>query len=85
MQLVSEARIKKPSGRPMWVRRSKDNHYLDCEAMAYAAGYLLNVQRIPEGTKARIVQDVAPPLAAAAPKPADDWFNIGSGRNWMDR
>lgn len=85
MQLVSEARVKKPSGRPLWVRRSKDNHYLDCEAMAYAAGYLLNVQRIPEGTKARIAREPAPPPAAAPTKPADDWFNLGSGRNWMDR
>lgn len=85
MQLVSEARVKKPSGRPLWVRRSKDNHYLDCEAMAYAAGYLLNVQRIPEGTKALIARDPAPQPSAAPTKPADDWFNLGSGRNWMDR
>jgi hypothetical protein len=29
------------------VQRSRDNHYLDCEAMQAACGYLLNVQRIP--------------------------------------
>ena len=46
MQLVSEARLKKPSGRAEWVQKTRDNHALDCEAMAYAAGYLLNVQRI---------------------------------------
>jgi phage terminase large subunit GpA-like protein len=46
-QLVSEARLKKPTGAVEWVQRSRDNHFLDCEAMQAAAGYLLNVQRIP--------------------------------------
>jgi phage terminase large subunit GpA-like protein len=46
IQLVSEARIKTKAGRPQWVQRSRDNHYLDAEAMAYAAGYILNVHRI---------------------------------------
>jgi phage terminase large subunit GpA-like protein len=46
-QLVSEARLKQPSGRVEWVQRSRDNHFFDCEAMQAAAGYLLNVQRIP--------------------------------------
>lgn len=49
-QLVSETRIRKPSGRATWVQRSRSNHYFDCEAMAYAAGRLLNVQRIPEAS-----------------------------------
>jgi phage terminase large subunit GpA-like protein len=46
-QLVSEARLKKPTGAVEWVQRSRDNHYFDCEAMLAACGYLLNVQRIP--------------------------------------
>ena len=46
-QLVSEARLKKPTGQVEWVQRSRDNHFFDCEAMQAAAGYLLNVQRIP--------------------------------------
>ena len=29
-QLVSEARVRKPSGRATWVRRSRNNHFLDC-------------------------------------------------------
>lgn len=45
-QIVSEARLKGPSGKPVWVRRSRDNHFLDCEALAAAAGYFLNVHRI---------------------------------------
>ncbi len=46
-QLVSEARLKQQSGKVEWVQRSRDNHFFDCEAMQAAAGYLLNVQRIP--------------------------------------
>ena len=46
-QIVSEARMKLPTGKVEWVQRSRDNHFLDCEAMQAAAGYLLNVQRIP--------------------------------------
>lgn len=45
-QIVSEARIRAPSGKPTWQRRSRENHYLDCEALAAAAGYFLNVQHI---------------------------------------
>jgi phage terminase large subunit GpA-like protein len=51
-QLVSEARMKLPTGRAEWVQRSKDNHFLDVEAQLAAAGYLLNVQRIPLQNKA---------------------------------
>lgn len=47
-QLVSEARIKKPGGKPSWVKRSPENHYFDCEAMNAAAAYYLGVQRLRE-------------------------------------
>lgn len=46
-QLVSEARLV-IDGKPTWVRRQRDNHYLDCEALAAAGGYSLNVHRIPD-------------------------------------
>lgn len=59
MQIVSEAPVKKPSGRIQWVPRSKQNHYLDCESMQAAAGHFLNVQRIPAQ------EDNAPPPPAA--------------------
>lgn len=36
-QVVAEARSAKPSGQIVWVRVRKDNHYLDCEALAYLA------------------------------------------------
>lgn len=44
--MVSEARIKKPGGAPVWVRRSKENHFFDCEAMQAAAGWWLGAQRL---------------------------------------
>jgi phage terminase large subunit GpA-like protein len=47
-QIVSESRVVLDSGRIEWVRRNKENHYLDCEAMQGAASYMLNVQRIKE-------------------------------------
>lgn len=48
-QLVSEARVIKPSGRPTWVRRSRENHFLDCEALNAAAAHMLRVHTIPPG------------------------------------
>lgn len=44
-QIVAESRIKKPGGKAVWVARSKRNHYLDAEALAYAAAYMLGIQR----------------------------------------
>ncbi len=49
-QLTSEARVV-IEGKPHWVRRSRANHFLDCEALCAAIGYALNVQRIPEGVQ----------------------------------
>ena len=53
-QLVSEARIVKPSGRPTWVRRTSENHYFDCEALNAAAAHMLQVHTIlPGATRPR--------------------------------
>jgi phage terminase large subunit GpA-like protein len=68
-QIVAEARVRKPSGRPQWVQRARENHYLDCEAMQAAASHLLNVHLIrgPD-------PDEPPPshasLSSEPPKPA---------------
>ena len=80
-QLVSEVRVvDHNSGKPTWVPRSRQNHFLDCEALCAAAAYTLNVQRIPEGVVregSTAEADGAPvevppssnppPVAAAAP------------------
>jgi phage terminase large subunit GpA-like protein len=48
-QVVSEARVRLASGRVKWVKRSRQNHYLDCESMNAAGAHLLNVARIQRG------------------------------------
>lgn len=44
-QIVAEERMSKPSGAVVWIRRARDNHYLDCEALAYLA------RRIVQGVR----------------------------------
>lgn len=48
-QIVSEARAKKPGGGHQWISRTRDNHFLDAEALAYAGAFMMGVQRIPDG------------------------------------
>jgi len=72
-QLTSEARIV-VQGKPVWVKRSRNNHFLDCEALCAAIGYTLNVQRIPEGVERKLsieaaVPDGHDPSMVAAPEP----------------
>ncbi len=45
-QIVSEELVLKASGRSTWVRKSRNNHYLDCEVNATAAAYSLNVHKL---------------------------------------
>ena len=51
-QVLSEVRVIHPGKpKPEWVPIRRDNHYLDCEAIAAAMGYTINVQSIPEGVR----------------------------------
>jgi len=59
-QLTSEARVV-VEGKPVWVKRSRNNHFLDCEALCAAIGYTLNVQRIPEGIERKTSIEAAVP------------------------
>jgi phage terminase large subunit GpA-like protein len=62
-QLLSEVRLVEPGKtKPVWKQVKRANHYLDCEALAAAAGYAMNVQRIPEGIER---DGVAPPTMGA--------------------
>lgn len=45
-QIVSEARITAPNNTFKWVARSKNNHFLDCEALQAVAGTLLGVVKL---------------------------------------
>jgi phage terminase large subunit GpA-like protein len=70
-QLVAEARVMTPSGKPQWVQRSRENHYLDAEAMAAAAGYMLNVQHLRGGATSspHATAQGAEPVVDAMPSP----------------
>lgn len=66
-QIVSESRVVLDSGTVNWIRKSKANHLLDCEAMQGAASYLLNAQRLREGAAVTRVSK-AHPLPPAVPQ-----------------
>ena len=55
------------SGRVRWVEHSKENHFLDCEAMQAAAAHLLNAARIGAG-----VRRPTGPTLPVAPGPHED-------------
>lgn len=78
-QIVAEARVKKPTGQPEWIARSRENHYLDCEAMQAALAHMLNVHLLrpdgdppspPPAKPVRAAPRPAPPAKAAAAPPA---------------
>ena len=45
-QVVAESRVIKASGRIVWVKNYKDNHYLDCEQLSFAAANSLQVHTL---------------------------------------
>lgn len=61
--MISEAR-ELVNGKPVWKTVSRQNHYWDTEALCAVAGYLLNVQRIPEGAMRDWDPDAPEPLPA---------------------
>lgn len=80
-QIVAEARVKKPNGQPEWVARSRENHFLDCEAMQAAVGHMLNVhlyrpsedEQSPPRPKTTADQKLKPRAAASAlPNPTPE-------------
>ncbi|MCB1329215.1 MAG: phage terminase large subunit family protein [Maritimibacter sp.] len=78
-QLLSEVRLVEPGkSKPVWKQVKRANHLLDCEALAAAAGFSLNVQRLPDGAERN---DVVParadtpqerPQSVAQVEPAPD-------------
>lgn len=78
-QIVSEARIRKPNGQPVWQRINRNNHYLDCEALQEAVGFSLNAHLIaadetgavpkPQRSTVPVVRASASP-SAGRPRPA---------------
>lgn len=81
-QLVAEVRVVTDSGKPQWVVKSTNNHFLDCEAMNAAAAYMLNVHHIRPGTTRRRMEEgeagpamVVPETPAAAVAAKDPRFS----------
>jgi phage terminase large subunit GpA-like protein len=66
-QVVSEARVRLASGRVKWVRRSRHNHFLDCESMNAAGAHLLNVARITPAMTAQPLK-TPPPQRQSQPE-----------------
>ena len=73
-QVVAETRVMS-DGKPKWLAIARDNHYLDCEAMAAAAAYLLNAQYLAGGEEENQANDSIDSVEIASiddggPKPA---------------
>jgi phage terminase large subunit GpA-like protein len=95
LQIVSEARVKKPSGRVQWVQRSRENHFLDCESMMAALASSMNLFKLTASHRRPAVPAVkkqqdplpdddkaeneTPPPAVQARKPQP------RGRGWLNR
>ena len=80
-QITSEARIRLPSGRVQWRQTSRENHYLDCEAMQAAAGHLLNVarKRTAPAPSPQPVGPVEETVEGGLPvPPSDGWLKGGA-------
>jgi phage terminase large subunit GpA-like protein len=71
-QLLSEVRTVTVGEKPRWVPIRRDNHFLDCESLAAAAAYMLNVQRIPEGVRREGTEITTVSIAPSDPPPDDD-------------
>lgn len=69
--IVSEARVKKPSGGFQWVPRTRVNHFLDCEALAYAAAYRLGIYKLRDTDAPPAPADGARPEQPAPTAPAE--------------
>lgn len=75
-QIVSEARVRAPGGKVKWVQKSKENHFLDCEAMQGAAQLILNLSKLRDGPPAirrasREDQPASPPQSSTPSRPSN--------------
>ena len=89
-QIVSEARVRKPGGGHQWVQTTRDNHYLDCEALAYAAAYMLGIEHIrddarpaPRAAVASTATTAPPPAPQPPARRVRDSGWLGSTRNFL--
>lgn len=93
--LVSEARIRKPGGGVTWMRRSRHNHYLDAEALAYAAAKMIGLERLRDDTPppprtepaptTRVPTPVQPPPPPAPAPPSAEVERPFASASYDDR
>jgi phage terminase large subunit GpA-like protein len=69
-QIVSEARVKKPTGQPEWVARSRNNHFLDCEGMQAAIAHQLRVDLLRDEPVEPVAVKPDEPKRSRRPPPA---------------
>ena len=78
-QIISEARTISPSGQPVWVTLSRENHFLDCESMAAAAAFQLNAHRLSPNARRRgddeTVQIIVPDANGTPTEPVKERFS----------
>ena len=83
-QLVAEELIVKSSGRRIWVRRNRSNHYLDCEALALAAALTLQVHALPE-PRDPAGKPPPPPATPQRQSGQQSWMGPARGGSWFRR
>jgi hypothetical protein len=66
-QIISESKVRLPSGKTVWVEHSPKNHFLDAEALQAAAAHMLNTARIPPTAD---MMQRRPPFANSPPPKA---------------
>jgi phage terminase large subunit GpA-like protein len=80
-QLVAEQRVVKPSGRVVWIKVARDNHYLDCEALNATAAHSLSVYNLrvqPEEDEPQDEQEqpkVQPKRLQPIPRRRGNWVD----------
>lgn len=65
-QIVAESRIALPSGRVVWKRHDRENHYLDAEAYAAACAHMLQIHRVKAEEPVERAPQAAPAVTPAA-------------------
>lgn len=92
-QIVAETRMRAPGGKVKWAERSRENHFLDCEAMQGAAQMILNLTKLRDGPpqSRRAARDHQPaqpqpdpprrPQASQPQRPSSYWGS-GGGSIW---
>ena len=80
-QLVAEQRLVKASGRVTWIKTSRDNHFLDCEALNVAAAHILGVHTL----KAKTPDDKVTNKQIYRPASARQrgWINTARKGSWV--